>query len=404
MNFVLDIDGTKDAESIMTEIGVSTEGIPYMATKAVSMVVYLENVHIGAANILKQEMLSIGGDAAVTRGVVNGKAEISNVVLVADKNRINKLIQKLQRQSIFGLGAVREDLQKQLQPKPQCLYYTLPTKGEKELSLETTRIMGILNVTPDSFSDGNQFYHQEEAVQRALQMEKEGADIIDIGGESSRPGAKPLTVEEECARVLPVIQELSRKIEIPISIDTYHSQTAIKAIEAGVSIVNDISALEDDALMGEALVSYPHVSIILMHKKGCPQTMQDNPHYVHVIKEMMHYFEQRLDFCDQLGINRDRIILDPGIGFGKRLEDNLLILKHIEVLHSFKLPVLLAASRKSFINQIVPSTPTERLAGTLATTAIAVNKGIQVIRVHDVKENYQLIQTLQAVKKQTWAF
>ena len=253
-------------------------------------------------------------------------------------------------------------------------------------------IMGILNITPDSFSDGDCFLDIENAVKHAEYMIKNGADIIDIGGESTRPGAMPVDVHTEITRVIPVIEKLKGKCTI--SVDTYNSITADKAIKAGAAIINDISAMQNDPNMIEVVKAHDNVKVVLMHKKGNPADMQYDPIYTDVLGEILDFFRDRIDFCIRNGVAENRIILDPGIGFGKNFEHNITILKNIEVFKSLNLPVLLGASRKSFINSIYPSSPKDRLMGTLATTAAAYIKKIDFVRVHDVKQHYEFLQSL----------
>ncbi|MBN2830086.1 MAG: dihydropteroate synthase [Candidatus Cloacimonetes bacterium] len=259
--------------------------------------------------------------------------------------------------------------------------------------------MGILNITPDSFSDGNNFIHLMDALNQARLMLKEGADVIDIGGESTRPGAETVDLETELKRVIPVIQALRKDTDIPLSVDTYKSEVARKAIEAGANIINDISALRFDPEMINVLRDNPEIKVVLMHMYGTPKTMQENPKYDNVIEELLEFFEERITYCTNNGISRDRIIIDPGIGFGKRQQDNLNILRYLSSFHSFGCDVLLGASLKSFINRIDISTPENRLAGTLATTGLAIESKLQFVRVHNVKENFQYIKVYNAITR-----
>jgi len=253
-------------------------------------------------------------------------------------------------------------------------------------------IMGILNITPDSFSDGDKFLNIDCAIRHADFMIESGAEIIDIGGESTRPGAKAVDVQIEISRVIPVIERLKGKCKI--SIDTYNSQTALKAVKAGAEVINDITALQYDPMMVKVLKDNIDIKIVLMHKKGNPADMQNNPKYDDLMEEIMSFFKERIDFCNKNGIKEDRIIIDPGIGFGKDFGHNITLLKNIEALKVFGLPILLGASRKSFINQIYPSSPEDRLMGSLATTALALIKKIDYIRVHDVQQHCQFIKSL----------
>jgi len=246
-------------------------------------------------------------------------------------------------------------------------------------------IMGILNVTPDSFSDGGRFLSPDAAVERALAMEKEGADIIDVGGESSRPGAEPVPVEEELRRVLPVLERLRGKLRIPISIDTTKAEVAEAALRAGASIVNDISALRFDPAMAPLVAKFG-AGLVLMHMLGTPKTMQQAPHYEDVVTEVRDFLAERAQYAQSQGIPREAIAVDPGIGFGKTVEHNLELLRRLPELVELGFPVLVGPSRKSFIGAILGLGVEERLEGTLAACAVAVVRGANILRVHDVKE------------------
>ena len=279
--------------------------------------------------------------------------------------------------------------------------------GEKKFDLnKKTLIMGILNVTPDSFSDGGKFYSIEKAVQQAIKMEKQGADIIDIGGESTRPGAKKITIEEEIKRILPVIKQLKNKIEIPISIDTYKSEVAKKTIEYGANMINDITALRGDKKLAEIISDYD-LPVSLMHMKGTPENMQKNPEYANVIKEIKEFLQHRAEYAITKGIKKENIIIDPGIGFGKRtgkgIEDNIEIIKKLEKIKKLGYPVLIGASRKTFIGNIGNNKESlkinERLEGSLAAACVAVINGADILRVHDVLETKKCIKIVDYTKK-----
>jgi len=279
--------------------------------------------------------------------------------------------------------------------------------GEKKFDLnKKTLIMGILNVTPDSFSDGGKFYSIEKAVQQAIKMEKQGADIIDIGGESTRPGAKKITIEEEIKRILPVIKQLKNKIEIPISIDTYKSEVAKKTIEYGANMINDITALRGDKKLAEIISDYD-LPVSLMHMKGTPENMQKNPEYANVIKEIKEFLQHRAEYAITKGIKKENIIIDPGIGFGKRtgkgIEDNIEIIKKLEKIKKLGYPVLIGASRKTFIGNIGNNKESlkinERLEGSLAAACVAVINGADILRVHDVLQTKKCIKIVDYTKK-----
>ncbi|MDZ7263523.1 MAG: dihydropteroate synthase [candidate division KSB1 bacterium] len=248
-----------------------------------------------------------------------------------------------------------------------------------------TYIMGILNVTPDSFSDGGAFYDPDRAVAHGLQMAADGADIIDIGAESTRPGAEPVSEAEELRRLLPVVEELVHKVNVPISIDTYKSGVAAAALKAGATMINDISGLRFDPLLKEVAAEY-QVPVIIMHIKGEPRHMQQNPHYDDLMGEIVQYLEESIQLALQAGIDRSKLIIDPGIGFGKRLEDNYEILRRLGEFKRLGCPILVGPSRKSFIGKVLNLPPDQRLEGTLAAVTAAILQGADIVRVHDVKQ------------------
>jgi dihydropteroate synthase len=261
-----------------------------------------------------------------------------------------------------------------------------------------THLMGILNVTPDSFSDGGKFSEIEDAVRHGIKMAQEGADIIDVGGESTRPGSDPVTLEEELSRVIPVIEALSKELDIPISIDTYKSELAQKALDAGAEMINDISALRFDPRMKE-IAAERRVPIVLMHIKGTPKNMQENPYYDDVIQEITNYLQESIQLGKDAGIRRENIIIDPGIGFGKRLQDNLNILKNLKKFLILDCPILVGPSRKSFIGRILDLPVEERLEGSLAALAVSIMNGANIIRVHDVRESKRVAGLVDRILK-----
>lgn len=267
-----------------------------------------------------------------------------------------------------------------------------------------TYIMGILNVTPDSFSDGSMFFSVNDAVNHAIKMQNEGADIIDIGGESTRPGAESISKNEELKRIIPVIEELVDKISIPISIDTYKSDVAMKALDRGASIVNDITALQGDKKLVNIVAKYD-VPLCLMHMKGNPRNMQENPIYNDVVKEIYDFLKERAEYAMFHDIKKENIIIDPGLGFGKRtgrgVEDNCVILRRLGELKNLGFPILVGPSRKTFIGNIsggkqqIPVS--DRLEGSLAAACVAVMNGADIVRVHDVKETRRCIDIVDCI-------
>ncbi len=261
-----------------------------------------------------------------------------------------------------------------------------------------TYLMGVLNVTPDSFYDGGRFLDTKEALKQGMKMAEDGADIIDVGGESSRPGSDPVSVEEELKRVIPVIEGLAKEIDIPISVDTYKSEVAKKALDIGASMVNDISALRFDSEMRKVIKDFD-VPVVLMHIKGTPKDMQKNPYYDDLFEEITSYLKEAIRVAKNSGIDENKIIIDPGIGFGKRLEDNLEILKNLSFLKNLKKTILVGPSRKSFIGKILDLPEEKRLEGSLAALAVAVMNGANIVRVHDVKESKKVAKIVDSIKK-----
>jgi dihydropteroate synthase len=258
-------------------------------------------------------------------------------------------------------------------------------------------IMGILNVTPDSFSDGGLFMSAKQAIEQVLRMEQEGADIIDIGGESTRPNASPVSEKEELRRALPVIVALSKKIKIPLSIDTTKAEVARQAMNHGVSIVNDVSGLTRDSNMG-TIVAKSNAGLILMHSKGTPQTMQKYPRYGNVVREVYAFFEKQVHLAIEMGISKTRLVVDPGIGFGKTVNHNLTLINQLSDFLPLEVPILIGPSRKSFIGKILmpDKGPME---GTAATVAIAILRGARIIRVHNVAEMARVARVADAICK-----
>jgi len=259
-------------------------------------------------------------------------------------------------------------------------------------------IMGVLNLTPDSFFDGRMFPEPEAAVQHAFRMEAEGADIIDLGGESTRPGAQAVPLKEEFKRVLPVLKRLSGRLKVPISIDTYKSEVAERCIQSGAEMVNDISGLYFDPRMKE-IVARHQVPVIVMHMKGTPRDMQKDPQYRDLIGEILSFFRESISRADAAGVPADKIIIDPGIGFGKSFAHNLDILKGLESFKVLGKPIMVGVSRKSFLGKILDLPVDERLEGSIAAALYAVLRGANIVRVHDVAATVRALRTVEAIQR-----
>jgi dihydropteroate synthase len=390
---IAEIVNRENLDSELEKIGVDRAAFDIFQWKSNMLLIKLYGINGKGANILKQEFLSAGGDVAVHRDVASWKAEKTDCLLIGTERVFKRVTDKLKFEPFFGLKEVRETMEKVLNKTKLPVF---EINGKKFDFNERPFIMGILNVTPDSFSDGGKFNSKDRALQHVEEMLKNGADIIDIGGESTRPGADEVPLEEEINRTAPVIEAIRKEFkDAVISIDTYKAGVAKRALESGANIINDISGLRFDEKMPSVTAEY-NVPAIVMHIKGTPKNMQKNPHYDNVIKELLEYFDERINTLKKQNVNK--IIIDPGIGFGKRIEDNLRIIKHISAFTIFKLPILLGASRKSFIGKVLDRTVSERLTGTLTANAYGILNGANIVRVHDVKEHAEMLKMLEAIR------
>ncbi len=392
---LINIASYDEAVRELNAIGVDSTGVKLMAPKMTHLNIKLDGITCAQANILKQDMLSLGGDAAVHSRAVNFKVDRTDCILMGTTKQFEKLAKKLRIQP-FGLKQHAVELSSLLH-SIKSLPPQLKTGKKTFVFGERTFIMGILNVTPDSFSEKGIFFDTDTAVRRGMEMAEEGADIIDIGGESTRPGAEQVSPEEELKRVIPVIERLAPKISIPISIDTYKAEVAKRALEAGAEIINDISGLRFDSDMPGVAAS-SGAAVIIMHIKGTPRDMQQSPTYTSLINEILEYLKDSIRFAEDTGVQPDRVVIDPGIGFGKTIEHNLTILKNLEAFRALAKPILLGTSRKSFIGKVTGADVADRLTGTAATLAIGIMNGADIVRVHDVKEGVQAARMADAIK------
>ncbi|MDD5120342.1 MAG: dihydropteroate synthase [Candidatus Omnitrophica bacterium] len=392
-------DNEKEVKKIMHDIGVDPYGVKIMLPKALNFLIHLKNINNIAANILKQEMLSLGADAAVARGALTGKVKKTDVLIIGSLSQFDSLKSKLKLQP-FGLKQIGEDIEKDL------LSYTrdnfvLRLRGRSLHLGRKTHIMGIINLTPDSFS-GDGLYrgcgnaHVDLALRKAEQMAQEGADIIDLGGQSSRPGAKSVSTKEELRRIKPVVKLLVKKINLPVSIDTFKPEVADAALDAGAQIINDVSGLRDKSMVRLA-VKYK-AAVVIMHMLGKPVNMQKNISYRSLIDDITAYLKRAVDSAHSLGVMNDKIIIDPGIGFGKTTFHNLQILKRLADFKVLGKPILIGTSRKSFIANLLGDTLENRVNGTLASCVIAAQNGANILRVHDVGELSRSLKMVEAIK------
>lgn len=387
----LEMASVEEAKRALNWIGSDPRGIASMSGKPLAHAIKLEGVPLRVAHILKQEMLAAGGDAAVHRNVIIHTVEETDVLLLGTDRQLGHVAQKLSAQP-FGLkdvGAALKRLLGQFEPpkvrKLNCRGLELPL-GERTL------IMGILNVTPDSFSDGGRFFDQKAALRQAHQLITEGADILDIGAESTRPGHQEVSAAEEWARLEPILSALAKEISVPISVDTYKAEVAAHALEAGAHIINDIWGLQKDPEMARVAGAY-QAPVVVMHN-------QQGTDYHHLMGDILKFLRQSSALAAEQGLTGDQVILDPGIGFGKTTEQNLEVMSRLGELRALGHPVLLGASRKSMIGNTLAVPVDERLEGTIATSVIGVAAGMDIIRVHDVQANGRAIRMADAIYRE----
>jgi len=383
------IKNKNQAEKLMVSLGVSSQGVKILSSKVLWAAFQIEDIKSWEANILKQHLLSQGSDAAIERDALVKNIK-TKALIFGNLSQLRNLCRKLENQP-FSLHGISEVLSVYLDNLNRQSYAF--TARDKKFKITQPLICGIINLTPDSFSgDGLLGKSREVVLAKVAEMLRRGAKIIDVGGESSRPFAKPLKEKEELNRVIPQLRAIRKKFKkVLISIDTYKYEVAKAAVDEGADMINDITALRGDSRKA-LLVKRHKLGCILMHMKGNPSTMQSNPVYKDVVSEEIDFFQERLSFCRSQGIAKEQIMLDPGIGFGKRLNDNLKILNQLYRFRIFGLPLFLGLSRKSFIGTITKAGQNNRLAGTVAAMVLSLNQGASVFRVHDVGETAQALK------------
>lgn len=386
---VINIRTLEEAKREIELIGPDQTGAALMAPKALHKVIKVQGLRPEAATIIKQELLARGGDAVTTRGVLNCTAPQSDILMMATVKQYKQAVKKLKMQP-FGLKKLAEEIDNILDNTTREV--KRETRCKKGVFHWGTRtyIMGILNVTPDSFSDGGRFYDLDHAIAQAKQMVAEGADIIDVGGESTRPGYTRISDQEEIERIAPILEVLVKEIEVPISVDTYKSQVAKAALEIGVDMVNDIWGLLEDPELAKVTAQY-NAPLILMHNK------QDTE-YQSLMDEILASLRKSIALAQEAGVEAKNIIIDPGIGFGKDLEQNLKTMRHLEDFRTLGYPILLGTSRKSLIGKTLDLPAEERLEGTAATVALGIAKNAaDIIRIHDVKQMVRVARMTDAM-------
>jgi dihydropteroate synthase len=377
---VLEINNLKEAQIELSKVNCDKTGIHIMSNKAVFRVIKIENVSTRDANLLKQTFLAKGGEAAVGRGTADLSIEYTDVLLCATLKQYRIAIEQLKLQP-WGLAKLAQAIEKALNSSekfPERSY----SWGQQALSIRPRRtlVMGILNVTPDSFSDGGQYNTMDKALRHVEDMIQNGADIIDIGAESTRPyiGAEKISAEEEMERLGPLLERIVSISTVPVSIDTYKSSIALEALKLGAHMINDIWGLQQDNNMAKVVAQY-NVPIIIMHNQDTTQYEQD------IMSEICSFLQRSIAIGIEAGIDKDKFIIDPGIGFGKTPAQNLVVMSRLEELKSLGCPILLGTSNKRFIGEVLRLPVKDRVEGTGATVAMGIMKGSNIVRVHDVK-------------------
>ncbi len=397
--FPIRLESKDDLSRMIRSIGADPRSDAFFRPKAGLLFFFVPDADFRAAAFIKQELLSRGGDAVVNRGVINATTARSDVLLFGNEGQIDSLIRKLDYLHCWGLDEIRASLERAMKGAATRRWRLhLPRGRFLELG-DVPLIMGIMNLTPDSFHPQSRI-PGERAADRAAEMLAQGASIIDIGAESTRPGSDPISAEEELDRLLPALRAIRNAFpDAILSADTYKGKVASAAIRCGADIINDISGfgLDPDILDAVAESEAPY---ILSHIRGTPKDMQQNPHYDNLLREMLDFFGEKLDILAKKGVSQDRIILDPGIGFGKRLEDNLGILRRIDAFTGFGRPLCVGHSRKGFIARSLQSdAPEDRTAGTQAVTAYCAMQGVSILRVHDIRENAATIAMIGKIRE-----
>lgn len=367
-------------ESLLKTVGADPEGIKLMAPKGDLLLIHIDALSLKAANILKQEVLSRGGDVALHRDVAGLSIDKTSALMMVTRRQLHEVLIKLKVQP-FGLKTLAREIRQFVRQMDRYAAYPMMLSlphGALPLELGTrTLVMGILNVTPDSFSDGGKYNAIDEAIRHAKAMIAAGADIIDVGGESTRPGHTPVGLEEELRRVVPIVEALAQAVSVPISVDTYKAEVARRTIAAGAHIINDIWGAKAEPEIAR-VAAETGAPIILMHNR-------DNQDYDDLIPDMMRDLRESIQIALAAGCKREQIIIDPGIGFAKGYDENIQVMHELDAFQSLGLPILLGTSRKGFIGKTLDLPVEERVEGTIATCVLGVQKGVDIVRVHDVQ-------------------
>jgi dihydropteroate synthase len=407
---ILDLHTPDEIRAEMEKVGASVPGMKIMMPKASFRVIKVEGLNFAAANIIKQEMLARGGEAVISRQVYSTKDVDSDVLLLGTERHHQDLLRKLRVQPFKSLGAIASEVEQALVRHAGEELGSLSIAGRAFDWGERTYIMGVVNVTPDSFSGDGLGDDIEAALKQAERMIEEGADLIDVGGESTRPGSEPISVEEELGRVVPVIEALARRADVPISIDTYKAEVAGEALTAGAHLVNDVWGLRMEPEIAE-LAARHQVPLVLMHNRSRPkdaaQTARLGGRYLGVeyedlMADVIRELRDSISLAVEAGVEREKIIVDPGIGFGKTVEQNLQLMAKLAELKVLGRPILLGPSRKAFIGYTLDLPLDERVEGTAAAVAVGIANGADIVRVHDVKQMVRVARMTDAMVRRGW--
>ncbi len=381
---------------LLQKVKVDPRSLPYFSQKNKILLFYIDHIENRFCNIIKQEMLSLGGDAAVSKEVAYFQKGKSSVLLMGTEKQFQLFIKKAEVQPsiIQQIGQEITQYLGYLPEKPLEFW----TKNKKYECTNKVYVMGVFNATPDSFYNGGKFNAYEKGINHIHELVKHQVDFIDIGGESSRPGAKKISAKQEIKRILPFIKYIKKNYKIPVSVDTYKHEVAHAVLQEGVAIINDISGLQFDKKMA-SLIAKNNAGVILMHIQGTPVNMQKKPFYHDLISEIKKYLQTSINIALQSGIKFNHIIIDPGIGFGKTVEHNYTILKRLEELKILQRPILIGLSMKSLIGKVLNNQPEERLTGTITLNTVSILNGANIIRVHHVKEHKEVAMILSSLKQ-----
>jgi dihydropteroate synthase len=401
MTFYPLFGNSNDLQGELRKIGCDEKAISILNKKFDIFPVKIIGMKTSLANIVKQEMISCKGDAVVNEKTVSCTIEKTDVLLLGTESVYLNFFRKMEYQNSPALYELSKQLRKLLE-NYRSRIPVQKTRNNRSIIYSKPVIMGILNLTGDSFYDGGKYTDLDKALERCDEMILEGADIIDIGAESTKPGSLPVSKEYEIEKIIPVVRELARRGDIVISVDTNKAEVAEEALSGGADIINDISAMTFDPAMADVVKRNDAIAV-LMHIRGKPADMQKDVHYDDIIRDVVMYFDEKVSLALDAGIFSERLIIDPGIGFGKRLEDNAALIKNISTFRKYGMPILLGASRKSFIGYMqgrnaIPAPADERLYGTLGIGAYSYIMGADILRVHDVKEHREMLNVLNSFK------